>query len=96
MAMVTVKFVVKANSEKLYICGSTDNLGAWNAKKAVELKEGTVSKKFEEGTNVEFKVLACKDWACVEKGCNGEELENHSFVAAKGQVVEVCVCNFAK
>ncbi|MCR5350607.1 MAG: hypothetical protein K6E20_06425 [Acholeplasmatales bacterium] len=96
MAQVTVKFNVKANCQKAYICGSTSNLGAWDAKKAVEVKDGSVSKKFEEGTVVEFKVLAGKCWCKVEKGLNGEELANHSFVATKGQVVEVEVSNFAE
>lgn len=96
MAMVTVKFVVNADSNKLYICGSTANLGSWDAKKAVELTDGTVSKKFEEGAFVEFKVLSKKAWTNVEKGFNGEEIQNHSFVATKGQVVEVNVAKFNK
>ena len=48
------------------------------------------------GETVEFKVLAGKTWDAVEKGDTGYELENHSFIAAKGLVVEVEVVNFAK
>lgn len=95
MAQVTVKFNVKSNA-KVYICGSTDNLGAWDAKKAVEVKDGALSKKFEEGTVVEFKVLAKKCWCAVEKGANGEELANRTFKATKGLVVDVDAYNFAK
>ena len=95
MAQVTVKFNVKSNA-KVYICGSTDNLGAWDAKKAVEVKDGALSKKFEEGTVVEFKVLAGKTWTKVEKGAYGEELCNHGFVATKGLVVNVDAFNFSK
>ena len=95
MAQVTVKFAVKANSDKAYMVGSTDNLGAWDPKKAVEVKDGQLSKKFDEGQVVEFKVLKKKTWDAVEKGSYGEEVCNHTFVASKGLVVEVEVNNFA-
>lgn len=83
MAQAKVTINVKANAETLYIVGSTKNLGNWDAKNAVALKDGSVTKMFEEGTKVEFKVLSAKTWDAVEKGVNGEELENHSFVASK-------------
>lgn len=97
---VTIK--VTANVEKLFIVGSTKNLGAWDAKKAVELElcaecgAFVTTKQFDVDSVVEFKVLAAKDWAAVEKGMWGEELENHTFTAAKGEVVEVGVSNFGK
>lgn len=95
MAQVTVTIRVKANAEKIYIVGSTKNLGEWNPKSAVELKDGAVSKKFDEGTKVEYKVLSAKTWDAVEKGINGEELENHSFVASKDvKNIEIVVENF--
>ena len=95
MAQVTVTIRVKANAEKIYIVGSTKNLGEWNTKSAVELKDGAVSKKFDEGTKVEYTVLSAKTWDAVEKGINGEELENHSFVASKDvKNIEIVVENF--
>ena len=100
MAKVTVKFVVKANSERAYLVGSTDNLGAWNASKAVLLTQEngvfTTSKQFEANANVEFKVLAAKSFDAVEKGAYGEEVANRTFTATKGLTVEVEVANFAK
>ena len=92
MAKVTVKFVVKTNAKAAYVCGSTENLGSWDAKKAVALTNTdgvfSVSKQFEAGSTVEFKVLAGKTWDKVEKGNWGEEVANRSFVAAKGLTVE--------
>ena len=96
MANVNVKIKVNGNAKKLYVCGSTKNLGEWDAKKAVEVVDGVVSKQFAAGEAVEFKVLAGKNWNKVEKGAFGEEVANHSFVAAKGLVVEVNVENFNK
>ena len=95
MAQVTVTIRVKANAEKIYIVGSTKNLGEWNPKSAVELKDGAVSKKFDAGPKVEYTVLSAKTWDAVEKGINGEELENHSFVASKDvKNIEIVVENF--
>ena len=100
MAKVTVKFVVKANVEKAYIVGSSDNLGAWNPAKAVALtkEDGvfTASKQFDADATVEFKVLASKSFDAVEKGAYGEEVANRVFTAKKGLKVEAEVSNFAK
>lgn len=100
MAKVTVKFVVKANTKTAYLCGSTENLGSWDAKGAVALTKAdgvfAVSKQFEANSTVEFKVLGGKTWDKVEKGNWGEDVANHSFVATKGLTVEVEVPNFAK
>ena len=99
-AQVTVKISVTANAEKVYVVGNAANLGAWDAKKAVELKANDgkfeVSKKFDADAVVEFKVLAAKDWNAVEKGMWDEDLENHTFTATKGLVVEVGVDHFNK
>lgn len=99
-AQVTVKISVTANAEKVYVVGNATNLGAWDAKKAVELKgengKFEVSKKFDADAVVEFKVLAAKDWNAVEKGIWDEDLENHTFKASKGLVVEVGVDHFSK
>lgn len=97
---VTIKVVSKAS--KLFLVGSTKNLGAWDAKKAVELeyceKCGAffTDKLLPAGEVVEFKVLTAKSWDNVEKGAWGEEVANHSFVAEKGLEVVVEVNNFAK
>jgi len=97
MANVNVKIKVNACADKLYVCGSTKNLGEWDAKKAIEAnKDGVVSKLFAEGETVEFKVLADKNWNNVEKGAFGEEVANHTFVAKKGLTVEISVENFNK
>jgi len=90
-AQVTVKITVNANADKVYVVGNTENLGAWDAKNAVALKavdgKFEVSKKFDANAVVEFKVLAAKDW---------EAVENHTFTATKGLVVEIGVDHFAK
>ncbi len=96
MAKVIVKIQVNSNSKKLYVCGNTANLGEWDPKKAVLVEDGLVSKQFEVGSIVEFKVLAGKTWTKVEKGEFGEEVCNHSFVATKGLVVNVDSYNFNK
>ncbi|MCR5114008.1 MAG: hypothetical protein K6A63_08745 [Acholeplasmatales bacterium] len=96
MAQVTVTIKVSAKAEKVYICGSTKNLGDWNPKNAVEVKDGKINKKFDADTVVEFKVLSAKTWDAVEKGVNGEELENHKFtVSSAVKEFEVVVDNFA-
>ncbi len=102
MARVKVEFkVVAKNADKLYLVGSSDNLGNWNVSKAVKFdycdkcQKFSASKLFEEGELVEFKVLKDKTFDAVEKGFNGEEVQNHSFVASKGLVIEFEVTNFA-
>ena len=100
-AQVTVTIKVAADVEKVYVVGNTANLGAWDAKKAVELKateagKFEAAKKFDANSTVEFKVLSAKDWEAVEKGMWGEDLANHTFTAAKGLVVEVGVSKFGK
>ena len=93
----------KANEavEDLYILGSTKNLGAWDVKKAVKmnkLEDGSfeLSKMLPEGEEVEFKILAAKEWSAVEKGIWNEEIENHKFVVAAGTKVSIDVYNFAE
>ena len=101
MANTKVSIKVVAKAKKLYIVGSTKNLGEWDPKKAVELEYCEkcnaffTDKLLPAGETVEFKVLNAKNWANVEKGTNGEEVANHSFTAAKGLEVVVEVTNFA-
>ncbi len=101
MANVKVEFkVVAHNANKLFLTGSSNNLGAWNPDKAVECDfcdkcgKFSASKMFKEGEVVEFKVLKDRTFDAVEKGAWGEEVANHSFVASKGLVVELEVLNF--
>ena len=102
MANTKVTIKVVAPAEELFVVGSTKNLGEWDASKAVKLdycnecKAFYTTKMLPAGETVEFKVLTSKDWATVEKGIYGEELENHSFVAEKGLEVVIEVKNFAK
>lgn len=104
MANTKVEFKVAVNTscEEVYLVGSVSVLGEWNPKKAVKLeyceecKKYTVSKMLPAGETVEFKVLAAKSWDAVEKGANGEEVENHVIVPAKGLSVEVEVESFSK
>lgn len=99
---VEIKVAVATSVKEVYIVGSVASLGAWNPKKAVQLEyceacgKYSVSKLLPAGETVEFKVLAGKTWEAVEKGLNGEELENHTIVPAKGLSVEVEVLNFSK
>lgn len=84
----------------VYICGNIAELGEWDASKAVKLEFSAdancyvVSKMLPEGVNVEYKVLADKDWSHVECGSNGSEVANHSFSVAKGHVEIVSVESF--
>lgn len=99
---VEIKVAVKCDVKNVYVVGSTANLGAWNAAKAVKLdfceECGCYGKGFmlPEGETVEFKVLASNDWANVEKGAYGEEVANHAVTVVKGATAEVEVVNFAK
>lgn len=97
-----VTFIVKTpyEVEEVYLCGSSDNLGAWNAKKALKLEynaeknEYSVSKLFKVGETVEFKALKAKDWSSVEKDNYNNEVQNRSFTASKGLTVLVEVSKF--
>ncbi len=102
--MANTKVVIKVAApaaKELYVVGNVASLGAWNPSKAVKLEfcsecgKYSVAKMLPAGEAVEFKVLAAKSFDAVEKGAYGEELQNHSFVAEKGLVVEVEVVNFA-
>jgi len=101
MANTKVTIKVVAPVGEVYIVGSTKNLGAWDAAKAVKLEYCNecnaffTTKMLPLGETVEFKVLSAKSWDSVEKGIWGEELQNHSFVAEKGLDVVVEVSNFA-
>lgn len=100
MANTKVTIKVVAQAKELYIVGSSKNLGEWDSEKAVKLEYCEkcnafyTNKMFPIGSTVEFKVLADKTWARVEKGIWCEEIENHSFVAEKGLEVFVEVHNF--
>lgn len=95
-----VKFVVSTPHpvRRLYICGNTDNLGAWEVKNAKEMhKNGSsfeLTKMFNEGEEVSFKVLEKMNWERVEIGYWYEDVSNHTFTAQKGLVVTLTIPNF--
>lgn len=97
---VEFKVSVPAGVEHVYVCGSVKGLGEWELKDALELTycetcgKFTGSKMLPVDTTFEFKVLADKSWAAVEKGLWHEDLPNHTYTATKGLVVEVGVSNF--
>lgn len=101
MANTKVEFLVKAPVKKeVYLVGNVAALGEWDAAKGVKLSYCeecgcyTASKLLPVDANVEFKVLAGKNWDAVEKGAYGEDVANHAFVATKGTKVEIEVLNF--
>lgn len=99
---VEIKIAVQVPVKELYLVGSVSQLGAWDVKKAIKMEycnecnKFVVNKMLPAGESVEFKVLNSKSWDNVEKGYNGEELENHTIVPQKGLSVEVEVVNFAQ
>ena len=96
MAKCKIEFIIASDLEvkDLYIVGNTKELGSWDPKKAVklsfnaDLKSFTLSKMFNLGEVVEYKVLNAKSWDNVEVGMWNEELENHVFAAKKGHKEE--------
>ena len=100
MANTKIEFLVKAPAEELYLVGNIAQLGEWNVAKAIKLNfceecgKFTVTKMLPLGENIEFKVLAAKNWEAVEKGIWKEDLPNHAFVATKGTKVEIEISNF--
>ncbi len=95
-----VKFIVSTPHavRRLYICGSTKNLGNWNAVSAKELRRKDdhfeCCKYFRIGEIVSFKILEKMNWERVELGYWCEDIENHTITAEKGLVVEINVPNF--
>lgn len=95
-----VKFIVSTPHpvRRLYICGSTKNLGNWNAVSAKELrkKDGhfECQKYFHIGEEVSFKILEKMNWERVELGYWYEDIDNHTLIAEKGLIVEINVPNF--
>lgn len=95
-----VKFVVTTPHavRKLYLCGSTKNLGNWNPTNAKELhkKDGIfeLCKFFRVGETISFKILEKMTWDRVELGYWCEDVANHTVVAEKGLVVNIEIPNF--
>lgn len=104
MANTKIVFNVTVNTDakELYLVGSTQQLGAWDAAKALKMeycdtcKKYTLAKMLPAGEAFEFKLLNGKSWSNVEKAQCGAEVANHLAVAAKGLVIELEVNNFAK
>lgn len=95
---VTFEVKVPFGYEKVFLSGNTKNLGEWNARKAIELKQKgdyfVARKRFPVGEVVEFKALCAKDWIGVEKGLFREEICNNSIIAGKKLVYTWQVPNF--
>ena len=95
-----VKFVVTTPHavRKLYMCGNTDNLGAWDVANAKEMhkKEDRFEliKYFPVGEEVNFKILEKMTWERVELGYWCEDIANHVITAQKGLVVNMEIPNF--
>lgn len=101
MANRKVEIKVKANANKVYICGNILALGAWNPAKAVELKLGndgffSVTKMLPENQMIEFKILSQKSWEYVEKTNYDEEVANHIFVLPNEEPLIFIVEKFNK
>ena len=96
---VTFTVNTKNPVQEVYIVGNTKNLGAWNTKNATKMKvvnENTfeVTKRFNVGENIEYKVVATKNWENVEKGIFAEDVENHHFIAEKGHFENIYIHSF--
>lgn len=101
----TVSFKVVLDGptvEKIYIVGSTPNLGSWDPKGAILLKKDldgnfVVNKRFPLDTEIQYKVLSEKNFDSVERGIWKEEIENHKVSASTSKVLsEIVVHNFAE
>lgn len=95
-----VKFIVTTPHavRKLYICGNTTNLGAWDVSKAYEMRKKDdhfeLVKFFPIGEVVNFKILEKMTWERVELGYWCEDIANHTVTAEKGLVVTMEIPNF--
>ena len=93
-AFVNFEVETQRSCDEIYICGSTHNLGGWDAAKAVVMNKVTpnkftLRKRFNAGEVVEYKVLYAPDWQYVEKGMYGEEVANHTVTAGNDAYVMV-------
>ena len=100
-SIVSFKVVLDGPTvDKVYIVGNTLNLGGWDPKGAVLLKkdsDGTffINKRFPLNEEIQYKVLADKNFLSVERGLWKEEIENHKVNACESKgVIEVIVHNF--
>lgn len=97
-----IQIVVKAVSgDSIYMCGNIPQLGGWDPNKAIELKKNehglyTVTKMLPENQMIEFKFMASKDWATVEKGEYDEEINNHILVLPTDEPQVFYVAKFNK
>ena len=92
---VTTKYPV----EEVYLVGNTKNLGNWDTNKGVKMTKiddntFKVSKRFNLGVEVEYKVVATKRWENVEKCIFTEDVENHHFIAEKGHYEDIYIHSF--
>ena len=99
----TLKIVVrladdaKLDQNEIYLVGNVNKFGSWDLEKAVTLKyvkslgAYSVSRKFDLGTEVEFKLLNSKSWNNVEKGIFTEEIKNHNVTVNEDTTVVIDV-----
>lgn len=99
---VSVSFVVYrldngfCLDEAIYVCGNHPKLGAWNPENALALKltkSGVyrLTRKLPEGYDLEFKIIRKPTWQTVEKGCYGEEIENHKYTLTQKTIAPVVI-----
>jgi len=96
---ITFTVNTKNPVEEVYLVGNTKNLGAWDVEKAVKMEKINnttfkVTKRFNTSEEVEYKVIATKNWENVEKGIFTEDVENHHFVAKKGHFEDIYIHSF--
>ncbi len=102
-ATVTLKIIVKLaenaqlTQKEIYAVGNVAKLGAWDLDKAISLKYikslggYSVSRKFNVGTEIEFKLLNAKSWNNVEKGMFNEEIKNHNVIVNEDTTIVIDV-----
>ena len=99
---VTFNITSDVKCDSVFLVGNIKELGDWNVEKALEAKYDEKSnsyklvKQLEAGTEVAFKICSANSWDNVEKGEWSSEIENHTFVVAKGLVVKAHVKYFNK
>lgn len=103
---VSVTFCVDNQSnqqfDEVFVCGNHKKLGEWNPAKALCVKKNakgvlSIDRKFIPGEVIEYKVLNAQDWANVEKGVWGEEVQNHTVTVGDSKTVSsVVVYNWNK
>lgn len=84
--------------KNLYVCANIEELGAWDATKAVKMEEIEKNhfclKIKLAPCHLEFKVLKALDWLEVEKGIFTEEIRNHTYEINADMAIEDLVHHY--